>query len=637
MLPLFRKKKEWLKWTLLLVIIALGLTTAFMFVNTPQGLNSSLGVQEVARVADQKISAAEYRRFYLQLVDTYRQMYNLDGSNSDIIKQLGLDQVALSQLINRYALSYEASRMGLRVSDKELADQITRFPVFQANGQFIGSSQYKRILENNNLTAQDFEASLRRDLLAEKLQQIVTDGVTATADDIRRDFLERNQEVKVKYVAFDPEKLQRQELTDEKLQEYYDSNLESFRQPEKRKVQYVNIYVPPTDVEPTEEEIQEALAEIPNEEQVRARHILVRTDPDDPKSETEAGKKAQALLKRIQAGEDFAKIAREESEDPNSAIRGGDLGFFTRGQMVPEFEKVAFSQNPGQISGLVKSPFGFHIIQTIEKSGKGENVRRPAATFNARLKKAQVKADEIAKQVVDALKAGREFSEIAAELSLELKESDYRSATEGFQRVIGSGPDFHAGVFAAEVGEVVGPIASGWNRFVARVTDIRPSSIPSLDSIRGEVEKRYREEEGERLAMEAAFDFFHKAEAAGDFDAAAREENLETITTEFFKKGTTVDENLKFSPEVHDQAFSLDVGGISTPILVSGKYFVFQVVEKSEVDEARFEREKAELAKSLTAQKRSEFFQAFTQNVVSDLRQQDLIQVNQTLLNDLTS
>jgi len=396
MLPLFRKKKEWLKWTLLLVIIALGLTTAFMFVNTPQGLNSSLGVQEVARVADQKISAAEYRRFYLQLVDTYRQMYNLDGSNSDIIKQLGLDQVALSQLINRYALSYEASRMGLRVSDKELADQITRFPVFQANGQFIGSSQYKRILENNNLTAQDFEASLRRDLLAEKLQQIVTDGVTATADDIRRDFLERNQEVKVKYVAFDPEKLQRQELTDEKLQEYYDSNLESFRQPEKRKVQYVNIYVPPTDVEPTEEEIQEALAEIPNEEQVRARHILVRTDPDDPKSETEAGKKAQALLKRIQAGEDFAKIAREESEDPNSAIRGGDLGFFTRGQMVPEFEKVAFSQNPGQISGLVKSPFGFHIIQTIEKSGKGENVRRPAATFNARLKKAQVKADEIA-------------------------------------------------------------------------------------------------------------------------------------------------------------------------------------------------------------------------------------------------
>lgn len=637
MLLLFRKKKEWLKWTLLLVIIALGVTTALMFVNTPQGLTSGLGAQEVAKVADQPINAAEFRRFYLQLMETYRQLYNLDQGNSEIIKQLGIGQQALNQLVNRYALSYEASRVGLNVSDAELVEQISRFPAFQANGQFIGSEQYRNILRNNNLTPQDFEESLRRDLMTDKLQQIVTDGIRATSADARKDFLERNQEVKVRYVTFDPEKLQQEAVSDEALKTYYDENQDAFRKSEKRRIEYVNIYVAPTDVEPTEEEITAALSDIPDEEQVRARHILVRFDPNNPESAEEALAKTNGILRRIRNGEDFAKVAEKESDDTSSAVRGGDLGFFSRGEMVPEFESTAFGLEPGQISDPVKSAYGYHIIQTLEKSSQAEESRRPAAAFNARLKKAQEKADEVAKQVQDALSSGQEFGDVASSLGLEILDTGFRTQAEGFPRLIGSAGEFTNQVFNASVGEAVGPITSGWNRFIGVLKEIQAAELPEFDSIRTEIETKYRAEQADVLAKEAAFDFFHKAETADSFETAAKESDLDINETDFFKKGATIDDNLKFSPLVHDQAFSLDIGQLGTPVLVTGKYFVFQVTDKSEVDEAQYEREKPDLIKTLTTQKKAQVFQAFTQNVVTNLREEEMIIVNQQLLNDLTS
>jgi peptidyl-prolyl cis-trans isomerase D len=636
MLPLFRKKKEWLRWVMLVVIIAIGLTTVLLFVNTPQGLQNSLGTREVAVVAGQPITAAEFGRFYSRMLDMYRQMYNLDRQDPQVLKQLRIGDTALNQLIRQYATSYAAQQMGLEVAPEELVSEISRLFQDPQSKAFIGTEQYKQILRTNNMTTSEFEAAMTRDLLAEKFRDIVTDGVIATPAEVRQRFLDTNQQVKVKYVSFDPQKLIGDQISDEKLQQYYDEHKEEFRLDEQREVTLLTVIVKPTDVEVTEEQIQAELANVPNEEQVHARHILVRTSPTPSEEELAAAeKKAEDILKQLRQGADFAEMARKLSDDTGSAAKGGDLGFFGRGQMVPEFEKVAFSQQPNQISDLVKSPFGFHIIQTLAKSGQADTTRRPAAEFNARLKEAQSETKALASQIEQQLKGGATLEDVAKEHSLETVKSGFFTRADGLT-AIGGGRALTDEIFGLTVGGFTAPQETAAGETIARLDEVRASSIPSLDEIKEQVTAQYKEQQGNTLARERAFDFFRAAEQTKSLDETAKTQGLSTVTSDFFNKGSNVDETLRFSPEIHDQAFSLDVGGISTPVLVAGKYVVFEVAAKSEVKEEDFENAKAGLADQLTNEKRMEFFNAYVQNVVDNLQSEQKIVINRALLDDLT-
>ncbi|MEJ2082858.1 MAG: SurA N-terminal domain-containing protein, partial [Acidobacteriota bacterium] len=257
MLHLFRNKKEWLRWVLLFAIVAMGVTTVLLFVRTPSGLQGSMGQQEVAVVAGQKITAAEFRRYYQRLYDMYRQMYNLDKQSPELVKQFGI----------------------LSVPPGELISQISR--LFQQNGAFVGAERYRQILSANSMTPTEFENSMRRDLLAQKLRDIMTDGVLVTPDEVRKNYAEANQEVKVRYVEFDPTQMKKERVSEDTLKTYYDDHKEEFREPEERKFTLLNIPADPRKVEVTENQIQDELANIPSEQQVHARHILIRFGNDE--------------------------------------------------------------------------------------------------------------------------------------------------------------------------------------------------------------------------------------------------------------------------------------------------------------------------------------------------------------------
>jgi peptidyl-prolyl cis-trans isomerase D len=333
MLQLFRKKKEWLKWVLVLVIFGLGFTTVLLFVRTPNtGIMGGVGVQEVARIAGQPVTAAQFRRHYQQVFEFYRNMYNLDQQDPEIVKQLGLGQLALNQIVNQYAIVEEARARGLSVTNEELIDQISRFPAFQENGRFIGSQRYRQILQYSGMTTSEFEESMRRDILSEKFRNVITDGVEATKDEIRQDFVEANATVKLDYVVFDPEKIKVEAASDEMLQAYYEENQDNFRVPEKRKIKHSVVLVSPDEVDVTPEQVEAELNTITAEEQVRARHILI----DLEAGEDAARRQASRILSEARQGRDFEALARQYSSDQMSALRGGDLGFFGRGRMVPE-------------------------------------------------------------------------------------------------------------------------------------------------------------------------------------------------------------------------------------------------------------------------------------------------------------
>jgi hypothetical protein len=140
----------------------------------------------------------------------------------------------------------------------------------------------------------------------------------------------------------------------------------------------------------------------------------------------------------------------------------------------------------------------------------------------------------------------------------------------------------------------------------------------------------------EDLAKERAAEFGEKAAEADSFEAAARKSGLKVTTTEPFKRGQNIDDTLLFSPMVHEQAFAMDVGAISSPVAVANKYVVFRLVERSPFDEEKFAEERAQLADSLTQQKRSEFYSAYVENVVAELRRNEEIAINQQLVDDIT-
>ena len=631
MLQLFRQKKEWLKWTLVLVIFLLGFTTVLLFVRTPDaGISGGVGIREVAVVAGQPITAAQFRNHYQRVFDLYRQMYNLDNADPEMVRRLGIGQMALNQLINQYAAAEEARASGLTVTDQELADRISRFPAFQEEGRFIGSDRYRQILQYSGLTPQQFEEGMRRDILSEKFRSVLTDGVQATTAEVRRQFAESNETATVEYVVFDPEEVKLGEITDEDLQAYYEENQDDYRMSERRKIRYTVVQFDPGEIEVTEDQITAALADVPEEEQVRARHILIGLQ----QGEEAARNEANSVLRQIKGGADFAQLAQKHSRDEASAMRGGDLGFFSRGRMVPEFETEAFSLEPGEVSDLVRTQFGYHIIQSIAKTGSDEESRRAVAEFQARLLEAENRSTTLAEEIAEAAKSGG-FAEAAAARSQEVVESEYFDNAAGIPGLAVAG-DFVSEIFGLGLGEMAKPYLLQGAYLLGEVADIQAERLPEFDEVRSEVFEDYREVKTEDLAKETAADFAEKAAAADSFASAARESRLEVTTTEPFKRGQNIDETLLFSPLVHEQAFAMDPGGISTPIPVANKYVVFHLAERSPFDEGKFDEEKSQLSDNLTEQKRNEFYAAYVQNVVAELRRNEQIAINQQLVDDIT-
>ena len=634
MLALFRKKHQGLKWILWLVILTLGAGMLLLFVDTPTGIGQGLESNQVAMVDGNPITVAEFHRSYARLYEVYRQTYKLDQQDPEIVKQLGIGQRTISQLIGEYAILAEAQKLNIQTTPQEIARHISTYPVFQNNGQFVGVTQYERILQANHLTVQEFEANTRRELLRRKLMSVLTDGILITPDEVLQEFANRNQQVKVRYISIDTENMVPDRIGQEELREFFEERREAYRKLEQRKIKFVRVPIDPERVEVTEDQIQSRLADVTDTLQVRARHILVRV-PDEAQ-EAVLEKKARRILKEARSGKDFGQLARQYSEDTASSQAGGDLGFFGRGKMVPEFEEVAFSLQPGQISDLVRSPFGFHIIQVVEAPHLDANQRRPIAEFQLRQELASQQAKEVANQISRQLKSGTSLEEAAQSHDLAVRESDYFGLADPIPGLYVRS-DFNQRVFNLTKGQTTDPYSATGTYLVAELLDIRPLEMARFEDVLDRIREDYRSGKGHELAREKAFQFSRISRQEDRFEELSKEEGLPLTTTGFFKKGATIDDTLKFSPLVHDRAFTMDIGEISPPVQVARKYVVFQVVQKSQLDERKLEAEKAKLGEELGQQKRDAFFQSYIQNVIEQLRNQDRITVNQELLDALTS
>jgi peptidyl-prolyl cis-trans isomerase D len=615
MLDRMRRHKYWLKWSLFIVVIAFILLYIPSFMQTP---GMPLGTQDVvASVEGRDITVGRFRRAYQQQIQQYRNQF---GGNMDerLLRQLGIDQRIVQQMIEEEAALVEAQKLGIRATNEEVRERIQSLPYFQENGQFIGETRYRQMLQAANppLRTDEFEDQVRRSVVVEKLQAALTDWIAVTDAEVESEFKRRNEKVKLSVVNFPADKYRESvTATDAEIAAAFEADKDKYRIPEKRKVKYATI-----DTQAIRERISVSAEDIQRHyednqqqystpEQVRASHILFKTEGKD---DAAVKKQAEEVLAKVKApGADFAKLANQYTEEEVGKTRGGDLDFFERGRMAKEFEDAAFALQPGEISGVVKSPFGYHIIKvTDRKPASKRSLEEVRAQIEDQIKweRAQNEAQGIVDSVTPLLKTPADLDTIAKSRGLTVGESGFFAREEPITG-IGMAPAVAERAFEMKEGEVSDAIRTPQGFVFITLTGTQAARVPPLD----EVKARVREDVVKKKAIEAARQ--NAAAVApklksGDFAAAAKAAGLSAESTDLLARGAAIPQ-AGVSPAVDAAAFSLPVGGVSDPIITDTGAVVVKVLEKKDVTPAELSTGKQQLRDELRNAAKNRFYSAY--------------------------
>ncbi|HUE02136.1 MAG TPA: peptidylprolyl isomerase, partial [Bryobacteraceae bacterium] len=388
MFDLFRNREKTKKYMMGGILL---MVSASMLLYLVPNYNTGSGPSDVvvAKVGNEEITESEARRV-IQNQTKGRQI------PAEIIPNY-VPQL-IDQMISERAMEYEARKLGLEVSDQDVADALrSNYAGLFQDGKFVGKDVYAAMLAQQGLTIDQFEADLKRQMLISKLREVAIEGSIVTPAEIEREYRKKNDQIQLQYVKLTQDKYKKEaEPSVEEMQQYFKLNAARYQDPETRNL--VLLVADGAKIEqglnPTDAELQmaynqnQAAFRLP--ERIHERHILLMTQGKPAGDEPKIKAKAEDLVKQLRAGADFAELAKKYSEDNQgptggSAAKGGDLDWVTRGQMVGEFEKASFSLKPMVISDPVKTQYGYHIIQVL-------------AHEDARLKPFAEVKDDLAKQ-----------------------------------------------------------------------------------------------------------------------------------------------------------------------------------------------------------------------------------------------
>ena len=637
MLDRMRRHRSWLKWSLAIVVVSFVLLYIPSFLgNGPQQGAANNAV--VAEVNGQEISAAEFRRVYQQQIQAYRQSY---GANVDerLLKQLGIDQRIVQQMVEEQAALSEAKRLGITASDAEVRERILALPAFQENGQFIGDQRYRQVLQMQNppMRTDEFEDEVRRSIMTEKLQAALTGWMTVSDSDVQKEFNRRNEKVKLAVVSFPADKFREGVVaTDADVTRYFEAHQEEFRIPEKRKIRFLTIdqealrQKASVTGQQIERYYNDNIQQFSTPEQVHAEHILLKTDGKD---DAAVKKQAESLLAQAKGGANFEDLAKKYSEDDASKAKGGDLDYFGRGQMVKEFDDAAFAAKPGDIVGPVKTQFGYHIIKVLDhRQVQAKPLAEVRSQIEDQLKfeQAQDQAQKAADSISSQLKSPADFDKVARDHGLTVHESGFFQQDEPIAG-IGLAPNVAQEAFSMKIGDVSDPIRTPQGYAFVTVLAKQDSYLPKLDEVKAKVRDAVLKEKAIDAARQKAASV-DAAMKSGDFDKAAKDAGVEVKTTDFITRGSQVTD-IGQSAAVDAAAFSLPKGGVSDPIVTANGAAIIKVVDKQMPSPSDFAAQKDSLRTELLNQRRNEFYSAY----MNKARQRMDIRINREVIAQITA
>jgi peptidyl-prolyl cis-trans isomerase D len=581
----------------------------------PQGSNTAeTSTEVVAKIGDQSVTLAEIHQQLNEIRQRNPIPQQLEGLYARNI---------LNQMVMQKEVEYEAKRVGITISDKELADRIRQYVPSAFNGDtFIGKDAYaQEVRQRFQLTVPAFEELVRSSLVDERLHKFITDGISVGPAEVQEEFRVQNEKIKLDYALIKPEDLAAKiNLDDSEIKSYFDQNKSKYQIPEKRVVRYALIDVnqirqntPVSDDELKaiyQQNIQQY--ELPN--RVHAEHILLMTVGKTDAEVAEIKVKAEDILAQTKKkGANFEDLAKRYSEDPGSKAKNGDLGWIQQGQTVPEFEKTAFSLNKGETSGLVRTQYGFHIIKVVDKENAHtktfeevkDSIRTPYL-----LQKADQSAGAIADKVSGDIRQSNKLSldELAQKYHLPVAETRPVSATEPVFE-IGTSKDVREQILALRTGELSLPVKTDRGYVVMALKQVLPAHAATLEEVREKVVADLKEQKSAELARVKADDLEKRVKSGEKFDPAAKALGLDPKNSDDLARGGSIAG--VGSGKQLASAFALKPGEVAAPLTIGQNWVVFQLVSKTPADPADFEKQKKTITDTLLQQKRSLAFEVF--------------------------
>jgi peptidyl-prolyl cis-trans isomerase D len=603
MLQVLRDSMKYLAWILWAVI---GVFVLYVFVDFGSGVNpGNAPVRAAATVGDEEITYREYEREYRRLEDQFRQQ--LGGQlTPELAEQLRLPMQALNRLINRKVLLGEAERLDLEVSDKELRAYIVSLPTFQdADGKFAGAEAYERAVRGLGFTPDGFEQEIRQQLLLQRVLGAFERSVVVSAGEVDERYRQQVEKAKLRYVALPFGALASDlQTTDAELQKWFEAHRDQYQMPETRVADYLlidprrlqeTLQIPEAELRAHYDQNEQEFTE---QEQIRARHILVDTD-----------EQVAEAKRRLAAGEDFGAVAAAMSKEPQAAQSRGDLGWFGRGRMVAPFEQAAFGAPVGEVVGPVETEFGKHLIQVQERR---EAAKRPFAEVREAVRlrlaaeraatQAEEQARALAAEVEDAGGNARQImQERGGQPGVEL------GTTEPFTRQgavppLGAAPALAAAAFQLPQGGVSDALRTPRGWVVLRVAEVRPPRPSQLAEVRDRVRQDFEQDRLRRLAVERLRPARARLDAGASLEEVAAELGQPVQESQEFGHGTMVP-GLGVAPDLVKAVMAQPEGALGGPLAIPGRALVYRVAERKGADPATMAQAKTDLKRQLEEEK----------------------------------
>jgi peptidyl-prolyl cis-trans isomerase D len=616
MLDVLRKRKR--SWVIVFLIGVIVIVFT-LFYGTGPGLNQSR-LEPVAEVNGEIITRQEFEVLYQRMVQFYSDLFK-SNFTPETLENLNLRSAAVNELVQKHLMLQEARRLGLEATDNELREAIARTPELQVDGRF-SRLRYLEVLRLNRLTPDQFEAEQRELLAIQKLSDTIQDTVHVTEAQVWDQYRLEQEKIKLDFIRLPASNFTPQvEVTEREVQEYYGQSKEALKEPLKAQVEYLaypfSHFSPKAQA--SDEEVEKYYqihrdTKFRQPQALRLRHIFFRVPEGTPSQERETVRsRAEDVLRRARSGADFAGLAKEYSQDP-SAAQGGDIGFFAAGQMLPPLDKAAFALKKGEISNVVETSLGYHILKVEDVKEEKIKSLKEAREEIIRVIKSDHERSEAAKAADQdrekIISGNATLASLGEETGLPAKLSPLFSRGEVLPEV-GRVEEFYKAAFSLSVKEISSVIEGSDAYYVMRIKQRKEPAIPSLESVRQKLERKLREQKTLRLATQEANALLERLRNGKDLQGLAKEHKLQVRETGWFPRGASQ------IPKIGSLE-GLDPGGIAVssekPIpdrvyVQKAAVYIFAFKESQGADRAQFEKEKEHLLDQALRQEKQRVLQ----------------------------
>ncbi|MFQ5640648.1 MAG: peptidylprolyl isomerase [bacterium] len=580
--------REYTKVILVILVLAFVGTIVFDWGMNLLGMKTTRNV--VGKVNGAEITVTQYEQAYANQRENFR---NRTGNEPNDSQADFLRNQAWEALVQEHLIQQTLAKKNIAAHDKEIVHLLFNDPpeflksqeVFQNEQKQFDMAKYQAALYAPGSSAQwkYVEDILRQSLPYDKFQERLRASVRVTDEEVKMDYIVRNQKVNVKYIFFDPNKLLSKEIeiTEEMRQQYYKQHQEDFKEEEKRKIDYVI--------------------------------FSTNATAEDSSAQWEL---ARSLLERAQNGEDFSELAEIYSQDPGTKDKGGDLGYFETGAMLKPFEEAAFGAKVGEIVGPVVTNYGLHLIKVDDKKREDNKdkvkARHILIKLEASRKTYSTARDDALYFAEEAKNAG--FEELAKEMNLEIKSTDFFIKGNGFVPVLGLNKGASNFIFRNEKDKVGSAEEMNQGFFVYTISEIQKEREQPLSEVTQVIDNKIKQEKRLQMSGDLALKLYNDIQGGIAFETAAVQDSLEIKEVSFARSGYVT--GIGREPNFIGAAFALsDPNDVSKPIEATRGYYLIKLLGKDAINEEDFNAQKESLGQQLLRRKQGQTFANWLANV----------------------